>query len=100
MLPVLGRQRQADLCEFKASLVFRVSSRTTGQRNRVSKQPRCGAGEVAQQLNIVALPEDLGSVPAPTLGISQVPLAPAPENLMPSPGLLGNPDSVHIYTHL
>ena len=25
----LGRQRQVDLCEFKASLVYRVSSRTT-----------------------------------------------------------------------
>ena len=24
----LGRQRQADLCEFKASLVYRVSSRS------------------------------------------------------------------------
>jgi hypothetical protein len=27
-IPVLGKQRQADLCEFKASLVYRVSSRT------------------------------------------------------------------------
>ena len=25
---VLGRQRQADLCEVKASMVYRVSSRT------------------------------------------------------------------------
>jgi hypothetical protein len=28
LIPSLGRQRQADLCEFKASLVYRVSSRT------------------------------------------------------------------------
>jgi hypothetical protein len=27
-LPALRRQRQADLCEFKDSLVYRVSSRT------------------------------------------------------------------------
>ena len=26
--PALGRQRQGDLCEFKASLVYIVSSRT------------------------------------------------------------------------
>jgi hypothetical protein len=37
--PALSRQRQADLCEFKASLVYRVSSRTvrTTQRNPVWK---------------------------------------------------------------
>jgi hypothetical protein len=36
-MSVLWRQRQADLCEFKASLVYRVSSRTTRatQRNPV-----------------------------------------------------------------
>jgi hypothetical protein len=28
LIPALGRQRQTDLYEFKASLVFRVSSRT------------------------------------------------------------------------
>ncbi|CAO2577223.1 hypothetical protein LEMLEM_LOCUS19 [Lemmus lemmus] len=28
LIPALGRQRQADLCEFKASLVYRASSRT------------------------------------------------------------------------
>ena len=27
LIPALGRQRQADLCEFKASLVYIVSSR-------------------------------------------------------------------------
>ena len=39
-IPALGRQRQANLCEIKASLVYRVSSRTsrTTQRNPVSKQ--------------------------------------------------------------
>jgi hypothetical protein len=36
LIPVLRRQRQADLCEFEASLVYRVSSRTT-QRNLVWK---------------------------------------------------------------
>jgi hypothetical protein len=28
LIPALGRQRQADLCEFEASLVYRESSRT------------------------------------------------------------------------
>jgi hypothetical protein len=28
-MPALGRQRQVDLCEFEASLVYRVSSKTT-----------------------------------------------------------------------
>jgi hypothetical protein len=28
LIPALGRQRQAVLCEFKASVVYRVSSRT------------------------------------------------------------------------
>ena len=39
----LGRQRQADLCEFKASLVYREHSRTGSkatQRNPVSKNQR------------------------------------------------------------
>ena len=40
LIPALGRQRQMDLCEFKASLVYKVSSktaRTVSQRNPVSK---------------------------------------------------------------
>ena len=38
LIPAL-RQRQVDLCEFEASLVYRVSSRTTKaiQRNPVLK---------------------------------------------------------------
>jgi hypothetical protein len=28
LIPVLGRQKQAELCEFEASLIYRVSSRT------------------------------------------------------------------------
>ena len=37
MIPALGRQRQVDLCEFKVSLVYKVSSRTAKaiQRNPV-----------------------------------------------------------------
>jgi hypothetical protein len=37
-LPELQRQRQVDLCEFEASLVYRVSSRISRdtQRNSVS----------------------------------------------------------------
>jgi hypothetical protein len=39
LIPALGRQRHVDLCEFKASLIYRVSSRTAKatQRNLVSK---------------------------------------------------------------
>jgi hypothetical protein len=38
-IPGLRRQRQTDLCEYKASLVYRASSRTSKatQRNPVSK---------------------------------------------------------------
>ena len=40
LFPALGRQRQADLSEFKASLFYRVSSRTARdtQRNSVSEK--------------------------------------------------------------
>lgn len=40
LIPAIGRQRQAGLCELKASLVYTVSSRTaraTIWRNPVSK---------------------------------------------------------------
>jgi hypothetical protein len=33
-MPALGRQTQEDLCEFKASLIYRVSSRTTRATQR------------------------------------------------------------------
>ena len=41
LILALGRQRQADLYEFEASMVYRVSSRTGSkatQRNPVSKK--------------------------------------------------------------
>jgi hypothetical protein len=40
LLQGLGRQRQADLCEFEASLVYRVICKTARatQRNNISKQ--------------------------------------------------------------
>ena len=40
LIPTLRRQRQADLCEFEASLVYRVSSRTLSaiERDYVSKK--------------------------------------------------------------
>ena len=40
LIPALGRQRQVDLCECEASLVYRTSSKTARavtQRNPVSK---------------------------------------------------------------
>jgi hypothetical protein len=36
--PALGRQRQADFYEFEASLVYRVSSRTTRAIQRTPSQ--------------------------------------------------------------
>ena len=41
LTPALERQRQADLCEFEGSLVYRVSSRTVraSQRNPVLRKP-------------------------------------------------------------
>ena len=36
LIPVLGRQRQMDLCEFKVSLVTRASSRTG---SKVTEKP-------------------------------------------------------------
>jgi hypothetical protein len=42
LIPVLGRQRQTDLCEFKASLIYRLSSRIARatQRNPVSNKTK------------------------------------------------------------
>jgi hypothetical protein len=43
LIQTLVRQRQVELCEFEASLVYRVSSRTTKvvtQRNHVSEKKR------------------------------------------------------------
>jgi hypothetical protein len=39
LIPALRRERQADLCDFEASLVYRVNSRTSRgtQRNPVLK---------------------------------------------------------------
>ena len=53
IIPALGRQRQADLYDFKASLVYRASSRTARdtQRNPVSnktKQKKEGQTEKKQ----------------------------------------------------
>ena len=41
LIPALGRQRQVDLRDFEASLVYRASSRTarTIQRDPVSNTP-------------------------------------------------------------
>ena len=43
LIPARGRQRQVDLYEFQANLVYRVSSRIVGavtQRNPVSKNQK------------------------------------------------------------
>ena len=65
--PALGTQRQVDLCEFKASVMYKASSRTVrathrnpvsgktnkNKRERKKKKKRMGileAGEIAQLL--------------------------------------------------
>ena len=43
LIPALERQKQADLCEFKSSLIYKVSSRTAravSQRSPVLKNQR------------------------------------------------------------
>jgi hypothetical protein len=42
LILALGKQRQVDLCEFKASVIYRVSSRTARdkQRNPISKKKK------------------------------------------------------------
>ena len=53
LVPVFQGQRQADLCEFKASLVYIASFRTAKAIKTVSQ-----AGEMAQRLrSLTALPE-------------------------------------------
>lgn len=47
-------------------------------------------GLKAQQLRaLAAAAEDFGSIPEPMLGSTQPPVTPAPGNLIPSSGLLG-----------
>ena len=50
LIPALGRQRQADLCEFENSLLYRASSRTGSkaiQRNPVSINKQTNKNAVA-----------------------------------------------------
>jgi hypothetical protein len=42
LIPVLRRQRLSDLCEFKASLVYRESSRTAGAIQKKKKKKTKG----------------------------------------------------------
>jgi hypothetical protein len=62
LIPALRRQRQMDLCEFKASLVYKIS-KTTGatQRNTVlenQNQTRAKTKQTKQDNPSQLLPED------------------------------------------
>ena len=46
IIPALGRQRQVILCEFKDSLVYRVTSRTKIHSNAVSKSQKLKIKEI------------------------------------------------------
>jgi hypothetical protein len=61
LIPALGRQRQEDVCEFPASLVYRMSSRTAKatrrelesndkQTDRQTNKELCGRGPAAWTL--------------------------------------------------
>ena len=65
LIPALRRQRQADLCEFEASLVYRVSSCVVWetQRNPVSKHKQGqGLERSTQPLHLLL---DLSATPRP-----------------------------------
>ena len=54
LIPALGRQRQIDLCEFEASLVYKASSRTARAvttKNPVSKNKTKEGGEHRQKID-------------------------------------------------
>jgi len=66
LIPALKRQRQADLHEFEASLVYRVSYRVTGPhretllgKNKPTKQTNCrarpGSALLCSQLLVVRI---------------------------------------------
>ena len=58
LTPLLERQRQVDLLEFEASLVYRVSSRTARavtQRNSISKNKTGGRGNKTAELKYSTL---------------------------------------------
>lgn len=40
LVPVLGRQRQEDLCDLEASLVYRVSARTARAKDKLSQNQK------------------------------------------------------------
>lgn len=57
LVPTFSRQRQGELCEFKAGLFYKVSSRTTRaiQTNPVSKNNNNNNKEVPRISNVLLL---------------------------------------------
>jgi hypothetical protein len=57
LIPTLRRQKQSDLCEFKASLVYGASSRTAGniQRNPFSKKNKTKQKTATTKANQIKL---------------------------------------------
>ena len=54
-VPSLGRQRQADLCEFEASLVYKASSRTGP---KAIEKPRLEKNKTSKQTKVINTAED------------------------------------------
>lgn len=52
-IPVLGRQKQAELCEFEATLIYTVSSSTTRARQRNSALKNKTRKEGKREKNIL-----------------------------------------------
>ena len=55
LIPALGRQSQADLYEFEASLIYRVSSKTARDTQRNNRTERGGWGEEREKREISGL---------------------------------------------
>ena len=65
LISALRRQRQVDLCEFKASLVYKATQRSPVLKTGKREKRKGGAGKMAQQLRVsAALQRVLNLVPS------------------------------------
>ena len=70
MIPALGRQRQEDLCEFEASLAYRISCRTARATQR---NPVWGRGTFLGKTECSAVLQEAAQVDgSSSWGLSQV----------------------------
>jgi hypothetical protein len=97
MIPAHRRQRQVDLCEFKASLVYKVSSRTPELSSKLPCLTNKTKQNRTKQKNSTCCSRHEKRVKSPHFrGLRK---APATKGLMPSSGLR---EHLHVYikTHI